>query len=108
MNGASVERMGQAIHSMAYRGTWERARILDYMIQYMNHMIIESLAIFIFFRLSGDQVVMENRWSDLTILRSDVDNSVGRPKFHSPIEQTDLCPARSMSCRVHRPSPFTR
>lgn len=45
---------------------------------------------------------------DLTILRSDVGNSVGRPKFHSPIEQTDLCPARWMSCQVHRPSPFTR
>lgn len=53
MNGASVECMGQAIHSMAYRGTWERARILDYMIQYMNHMIIESLAIFIFFACMG-------------------------------------------------------
>lgn len=69
--------MGRPIHSTINLLHGRRATFSNGMIQLM---IIKSLTICIFGRVCGSQIIMENMWRDLTILWSDKDNSVGRPK----------------------------
>lgn len=76
VNATRVKCMGRSMHSTAYQGTRERARIS---VPKFRFMIIKILAIRISGRVCGRQMVMENRSRDLTSLWSDEDNLVGRP-----------------------------
>lgn len=94
-------------------------------------MIVESIAIRIFSRVCGSQMVKEKLWGDLTVMWSDKDNLVSGPKCRSPIEKMGLYPARfivdynigrapslnklsskypihSICCQLHGPGPYTR
>lgn len=48
-------------------------------------------------------MVKEKLWRDLTVMWSDKDTLVSRPKCKSPIEQTGLYPTRFIVS--HRPGP---
>ena len=104
VNGTSVECTGWLSHSTAYQGSWNRARISNYMIHYM---IIESIAIRISWGLCESQVANGKRW-ELTFLWDNLDNLVGSPKSQSPVEQTGPCLVTRFSCRIHGSGPFSR
>lgn len=67
-------------------------------------MIIEISSICILGSVCGSPMVMEDRWRDLIILKSDEDNLVGRSKLKWPIEQMGRA-RPPISCRANGTGP---
>lgn len=87
--------MGRTAHLTAYRSTYlgEGQSLKFHDPVYDTRGV---LAIRIFFCRGK----WKKKWWDSTTIWSDVENLVSRPKIQSSLEQTGLCSAYLISCRV--------